>query len=94
MNPVAATRQKFEAGPRARLVFGFWQDTPAAGDHRIGRQDIGAGMARDYRLRLFLRKAHRVTRRQLAAAGGLVYVGGIDMVGHKADLAQQLEAAR
>jgi hypothetical protein len=51
-------------------------------------------MARDYRLRLFLRKAHRVTRRQLAAAGGLVYVGGIDMVGHKADLAQQLEAAR
>ena len=51
-------------------------------------------MARDYRLRLFLREAHRMCRRQLTAARGLVNSGRIDAVRHKAHLAQQFEAAR
>jgi hypothetical protein len=82
MNPVAPPRKKFETGPGARLVLGFREDAPAAGDDGVGGQDIGAGVTRDYRLRLFLRKAHRVGRRQLGAAGGLVNIGGIDAVGH------------
>jgi hypothetical protein len=41
-----------------------------------------------------MREAHRMCRRQLTAAGGLVNVGRIDAVGHKANLAQQFQAAR
>ncbi len=51
-------------------------------------------MARDYRLGLCLRETHRMRRRQLTAAGGLVNIGRIYAVGHEAHLAQQFEAAR
>src|SRR5207237_2182057 len=72
VHPVTASREQPEARPCARLVLGLRQDTPAAGNDGVRRQDIGAGMARDYRPRLFLRETHSVCGRQLAAAGGLV----------------------
>jgi hypothetical protein len=94
MHPVATPRQQFEAGSRARLVFGFGQDAPAAGDDRVRGEDKRAGIPRDYCLRLFPREANRMRGRQLTAVGSLINVGRIDAVGHEAHLAQQFEAAR
>ena len=37
---MATPRKQFEAGARARLVFGFRQDPPAACDDGVGRQNL------------------------------------------------------
>ena len=51
-------------------------------------------MPRLHRARLLLSHPYDVPGRQFAAARRLVDIGGLDLVGNDADLAQQIEPAR
>ena len=70
------------------------EDAPAAGDHGVGRQDKGAGMALPHRLGLGAGQAQDMGSRQFARQRRLVDLGRVDAIGDDADLAQQFEAAR
>jgi hypothetical protein len=94
MDAVAAPGQQLEARPRARCVFGLGQDATAASDDSVGSENVRAEVTRDDGPCFFRRKAHGVSRRQLAGAWGFVDIGGVDSIGDKANLSQQFEAAR
>ena len=73
---------------------GFRQDAAAAADHRVGAEHESAGMALCHELRFLRRETLRMLRRQLVLARRLIDIGGIDGIGHDADLRQQLAATR
>jgi hypothetical protein len=79
---------------RLGLRFRLGQDAPAAGDHRIRRQNEAAGMARRDNDGFFGRQTQGVLIRQFAFQGSLVDVGGVDQPGFDADLPEKIEPTR
>ena len=94
MDPVAASRKHLEALPGRAFILGLGQDPPAAGDHGVGAEDDGAGMASGHLLGLEARQTNGIAGRRLALRGRLVDVGGVDGGGLETDLAEKLPPAR
>ena len=86
-----AARQQLQAPARRRRIDRFRQNATAAGDHGVGGENVGAGMAEHNRPSLLLGEAHGVDRRQLIGVRGFIDVGRVDTVGLQPDLAEQFE---
>jgi hypothetical protein len=94
VDTMAAPGQQLKAKSRSSRLRGFRQDAAAASDDCVGGQNISVGMPRHHGPRLFLREAHRMSRRQLTGPRHFVDIGGIDPVGLQPDLPKQSEPAR
>src|SRR5207302_5706795 len=88
INPMAPARQQPQTVARRPLILGFRKDAAAASDDPVCGENEGVGMPRLHRARLLLSEPYDVPGRQFAAARRLVDIGGLDLVGNDAELAQ------
>src|SRR5271170_5688750 len=72
MDTMSSPGQQFETAARARFVHRLGEDATAAGDDRVGGEDVVAGMARHYRAQLLLGETQCMSSRLLLAVGRLV----------------------
>ena len=93
IDPVPAPRQQAQVALRGRAVARLAEDAPAAGDHRVGREDEGRWRSGRDVAGLGGRQAQRMGPRQLAGQRRLVDVRGFDALGDHPDLAEQRQAA-